>query len=93
MTRREVLLSRTAERQLDRIPKSATRRIREKLKGLAGDPFHARPGSDIRLVWGHDEPPLYRLRVGDYRILYFVLAQEVRVTEVLHRSQAYRGLE
>ncbi len=68
-------------------------RIREKLKALTEDPFHARPGADIRLLWGHDEPPLYRLRVGDYRVLYFVLEGEIRVTEVLHRLKAYRGID
>lgn len=69
------------------------RRIREKVRILAEDPFRAHPGADIRLLWGHDDPPLYRLRVGDYRVLYFVLETEVRVTEILHRSQAYRGLD
>lgn len=93
MTRCEVLLSRTAVRELERLPRNAGRRIRAKLAVLAEDPFHARPGADIRLLWGQDDPPLYRLRVGDYRILYFVLEQEVRVTEILHRSEAYRGLD
>jgi len=44
-------------------------------------------------VWGHDGPPLYHLRIGDYRLLYFVLEKDVRVTEILHRFQAYRGLD
>jgi len=44
-------------------------------------------------VWGHDDPPLYHLRIGDYRLLYFVLEKDVRVTEILHRFQAYRGLD
>jgi mRNA-degrading endonuclease RelE of RelBE toxin-antitoxin system len=60
---------------------------------VAEDPFHGRPGADIRLLWGQDDPPLYRLRVGEYRVLYFILEREVRVTEILHRSQAYRGLD
>ncbi len=93
MTKREVLVSRTAVRELDRLPGDAARRIRAKLTVLAEDPFHARAGADIRLLWGQDDPPLYRLRVGDYRILYFVLAKEVRVTEILHRSKAYRGVD
>jgi len=33
------------------------------------------------------------MRIGDYRVLYFVLEKKVRVTEILHRSQAYRGLD
>ena len=69
------------------------RRIRGRLAALAEDPIRARPRADIRLLWGHDDPPLYRLRVVDYRVLYFVREKEVRVTEILHRSQAYRGLD
>ncbi len=93
MTRREVLLSRTAVREFERLPGDAARRIRPRLKVLAEDPFHARAGADIRLLGGRDDPPLCRLRVGDYRVLYFVLEKEVRVTEILHRSQAYRGVD
>lgn len=63
------------------------------MRVLGEDPFRPRPGADIRLLWAHDDPPLYRLRVGDYRVLYFVLEREVRETEILHRSQAYRGLD
>ena len=83
----------TALRQLERLPRDAARRIRSKLALLADDPFRGRPGADIRLLWGQDDPPLYRLRVGDYRVLYFVQEDEIRVTEVLHRSQAYRGID
>ena len=92
MTRRRIVLSHTAVRQLRELPKDHGRRIRRKLELLADDPFRARPGADIRLLWGHDAPPLYRLRVGDYRVLYFVVDGEIRITEILHRSQAYRGL-
>jgi len=93
LAKRKVLLSRTAVRQLNRFPRETERRIRSKLAFLAEDPYHARAGADIRLLWGQDDPPLYRLRVGDYRVLYFVLKEDVRITEILHRSQAYRGVD
>jgi len=93
LTKREVLLSRTATRQLERLPRDVARRIRARLEGLAEDPFRSRPGADIRILWSHEDPPLYRLRIGDYRVLYFVVENEVRITEILHRSQAYRGLD
>ncbi len=93
MTKRSVLLSKTASRQLDRLPADAARRIRERVRVLEVDPVRPRPGADIRPFWTHDDPPLYRLRVGEYRVLYFVLPAEVRITEVVHRSQAYRGLD
>jgi mRNA-degrading endonuclease RelE of RelBE toxin-antitoxin system len=93
LTKREVLLSRTALRELERLPRDAGRRIRAKPPVLGEDAIHARAGADIRLLWGQDDPSLYRLRVGEYRVLYFVLEKEVRVTEILDRSQAYRGLD
>ncbi len=82
MTKRRVFLSKTAIRQLERLPRDANRRIREQLKVLEDDPIRPRPGADIRPLWSHDDPPLYRVRVGDYRVLYFVLREEVRVTEI-----------
>src|SRR5437879_1025441 len=93
LTGHEVLISKTAVRQLDKLERVVAERIRRKLRVLEEDPFRSRPGADLRLLWGDDEPPLYRLRVGDYRILYFVVGRQVRITEVLHRSQAYRGLD
>ena len=93
MTGHDVLISKTAARQLDKLERLIAKRIRRKLQVLEEDPVRSRPGADIRLLWGDDEPPLYRLIVGDYRILYFVVGKEVRGTEVLHRSQAYRGLD
>ena len=93
MTRRSVLLSQTTVRQLDRLPRDVARRIRERLKALEDDPIRPRPGADIKPLWVEDDPPLYRLRVGDYRVLYFVQPAEVRVTEVLHRGHAYRGID
>ena len=93
MAKREVFLSKTAMRQLERLRRDIADRIRKKLRVLEEDPLRARPGADIRLLWAYDEPQLYRLRVGDHRTLYFVMEKEVRVTEVLHRSQAYRGVD
>lgn len=89
----EILLSKTALRQLRRLPGDIERRVRKKVRVLADYPFHSRSGADIRAVWRHEEPQLYRLRIGEYRVLYFVVGKEVRITEILHRSRAYRGLE
>ncbi len=88
-----VLVSKRGQRQLLRIPRPVAERFKKKLHVLEEDPFQSRSGADIRLVWPHDDPPLYRLRVGNYRVLYFVLEGTVRVTEILHRSKAYRGLD
>ena len=93
MAKPDVLLSKTAVRQLDRLPRDVARRIRAKLRLLEDDPRRARPGADIRTLWGYDEPSLDRLRVGDDRVLYFVVEDQVRVTEILRRTRAYRGVD
>jgi len=48
-----------------------------------------RSGADIKPLGGM--PDTYRLRVGDYRVLYEVdrVLKRVRVTSVRHRGQGY----
>jgi mRNA-degrading endonuclease RelE of RelBE toxin-antitoxin system len=33
------------------------------------------------------------MRIGDYRAVYFIVGDEVRVTEIIHRSKGYKWLE
>ncbi len=36
------------------------------------------------------EPVKYRLRVGDYRVVYIVVRSEVKVIEIFVRGRGYR---
>jgi mRNA interferase RelE/StbE len=69
------------------------KRVKDALENLEDDPFRRRSGSDIKKLVSSDEPPLYRLRIGDYRAIYFIADHEVKVTEIIHRSKGYRWLE
>ncbi len=69
------------------------KRIKEVLQNLQDDPFHRRSGADIKKLITTNEPPLFRLRIGNYRAIYFVLEGEVKVTEIIHRSKGYKWLE
>ena len=82
----EVLLERTAERDLKQLPSSQFLRIIPQLKTLAHNPRP--PGS--RKLTGADRD--WRVRVGDYRILYEIddKAKVIRVMRVRHRREAYR---
>lgn len=66
------------------------RRVVERLHRLADDPLRPRPGLDIRRLSGVDDP-IYRVRVGSWRVLYEVDRDDriVYVTTVAHRSGAY----
>lgn len=93
MTKYRVLLSQTVVSQLSLLNTQQKKRVKDALSKLEDDPFRRSSGSDIKKLVTPDEPPLYRLRIGDYRAIYFVVHHEVKVTEIIHRSKGYRWLE
>lgn len=93
MTKFRILLSQTAVSQLSLLNSKQKKRVKDSLLKLEDNPFRRRSGVDIKKLVTPDEPPLFRLRIGDYRAIYFVLNDEVRVTEIIHRSKGYKWLE
>jgi len=82
----EVLLEKQAEKDLDRLDARTFARVTHSLRGLREDP---RP-SGCRKLEGTKNA--WRIRVGDYRILYEI-ADEVRIVRVYrvrHRREVYR---
>jgi mRNA interferase RelE/StbE len=80
----------SVEKDLRSLPKSAIARVVKLLERLAEDPF---PRQALKLEGGEQ---LYRLRVGDYRVVYSVKqnSKEVIVHYVRHRRDVdvYRTL-
>lgn len=81
-----VEFERTAEKELDALPAQARARIIKALHRLAGNP---RKSPNIKALHGGG----YRLRVGNYRVLYAVKDDLllVLVVKVGHRKDVYRG--
>ena len=75
-----------AARDLRKLPADDRRRIGARIDALAADP---RPAGVKRLAASEK---LYRLRVGDYRILYQILDRVLRilVVKIGHRRDVYR---
>ena len=85
--RYSVRIKRSAEKEMDRIPKRTFDRLAAAITALESNP---RPAASTKLR-GIDE---YRLRVGSYRILY-TIDDKKRVIEIVavgHRREVYRGL-
>jgi mRNA interferase RelE/StbE len=80
-----VVLARGAERDLDRLDRAVLNRVASAIDGLSNVP---RPAGCRKLL---DQVNLWRVRVGDWRVLYEVddAARTVRVVAVRHRSKAY----
>jgi len=82
----EVLLSPAARRDLKSIRGPNRRRIAETIDALADDP---RPHGYSKLAGEED---LFRVRVGDYRIVYKIEDDRliVLVVRIGHRKDIYR---
>lgn len=76
------------EKDLRSLSKPLVERILKRIESLKDDPF---PRGSVKLEGGEK---LYRIRVGDYRIVYEVDndAKHVTINYVRHRREVYRGL-
>ena len=81
----QVVLKRSAEKDLDALQGSLFERMKRKLLALEEEP---RPFG-VQKLHGQEA---YRLRVGDYRILYLIddTAKRIDIISVAHRRAAYR---
>jgi mRNA interferase RelE/StbE len=84
----KVVFKKSVEKDLSSLPKQLIPRIWQRCESLKNEPF---PRQAIKLEGSEG---LYRLRVGDYRIVYGVDAdaKEVIVHYVRHRREVYRGI-
>ncbi len=84
----EILWKRSAEQDLRKIDRLQITRIIEVIESLANDPFP----SQHRKIQGAER--FYRIRVGDYRVIYKVEteAKMIAIYYIRHRREAYRRL-
>ena len=80
-----ILLTRSAAKELERVPTKDRQRIVAKIAALAENPCP----SGAEKLSGEDK---YRIRQGDYRILYEIVDAELIVTVVRvgNRREVYR---
>ena len=85
----DVLVSRTFQKQFGLLQRDMQKRIRSALKRLGENPFEPRSGLDIKPLV-NTNPPKYRLRIGDHRIIYLIEGNIVKIIEVFRRGRGYR---
>lgn len=81
-----VFFDRDVEKDIARIPKNDVRRIMERCLALTAQP---RSTQSIKLEGTQN---MYRLRAGNYRVIYQIddRAKTVTVYHIRHRQSAYR---
>jgi len=48
------------------------------------------PNGDIKKMTGNDIPPIYRLRISKYRVLFHMNEDEIKVLKVDSRGDIYK---
>ena len=83
-----IIIHRKAEKVLKRLDGDTLNRVRRAISSLANEP---RPGG-VKKLAGYES--LYRIRVGDWRIIYAIEEDRliVLVLEISPRGGAYRDL-
>lgn len=79
----------SAEKDLRKLPKDILARVVAEIDSLRSNPF---PHPQAIKLANADR--MFRIRVGDYRVIYEVEtdAKEITVHHVRHRREAYRSL-
>ena len=83
----QVIFTKRAAKEVKQLNKTDIPRIIEKAESLGNDP---RPEGSKKLAGSKED--LWRVRVGDYRIIYLIEEEVkiVKVTKIGHRKDAYR---
>ena len=81
-----ISFARSARKDLEALDAKVVRRVFPKIEALAQQP---RPSGCRKLVGAEN---LWRIRVGDYRVIYSINDQTelVDVVHIRHRSKAYQ---
>jgi len=81
-----VVFARSARRELERLQAQTARRIIARIEALVSNP---RPPGCVKLQGAGN---LWRIRVGEYRVIYSIddSGRIVDISAVRHRSDAYR---
>jgi mRNA interferase RelE/StbE len=89
----EIRVHPKAVKGLRRLPEAAQDLIREKLRELSENLNKPKSKLDVRKMRGKKkDPQLFRLRMGDYRIVFELSDEIIWIARISHRKDSYRGL-
>jgi mRNA interferase RelE/StbE len=79
--------SKAARKTLKSMPRNTARLVIEKIEALAPDPMA--PNNNVKKLTNH---PGYRLRIGDWRVIYTIHEQAllIAVVRIAPRGEAYQ---
>ncbi len=83
----KIIYATTAEKELNKLPANDFIKVKRAINSLSDDPF---PSGHIKLEGTKEK--LYRIRKGNYRIIYSVQKNIITITilKIGHRKDVYR---
>ena len=69
---------------LNKLEPIISRRILKKIEELSENPF----SKDIKRLKGSND---FRLRVGDYRVIFFIEQNTIQILKIGHRKNIYKN--
>jgi len=78
----KIFYSKTFEKKFAKFDKKFQKRIFEAINSI--------PNGDIKRLSGNNIPPIYRLQISKYRILFHMNETEIRVLKIDSRGDVYK---
>jgi mRNA interferase RelE/StbE len=78
----KISYSKTFEKKFSKYDRKLQEKIFEAIQSL--------PDGDVKKLTGNDIPPIYRIRVSKYRILFHMNEKEIKILKVDSRGDIYK---
>ncbi len=78
----KISYSKTFEKKFSKYDRKLQVKIYEAIQNL--------PNGDVKKMSGNDIPPIYRMRVSKYRILFHMNEEEIQILKVDSRGDIYK---
>ena len=78
----KISYSKTFEKKFSKYDRKLQEKIFNTIQNL--------PNGDIKRLTGNDIPPIYRIRISKYRILFHMNEEEIQILKVDSRGDIYK---
>ena len=78
----KISYSKTFEKKFSKYDRKLQEKIFNAIQNL--------PDGDVKRLIGNDIPPIYRIRISKYRILFYMNEEEIQILKVDSRGDIYK---
>lgn len=78
----KISYSKTFEKKFSKYDRKLQEKIFNAIQNL--------PDGDVKKLAGNETPPVYRVRVSKYRILFYMNEEEIKILKVDSRGDIYK---